>query len=216
MTSTSFTAFDIAVAAIIVISALLSLSRGIAREIASLLSWVGAAIVAWFAYAPAKPILAQVTHQQLFVDLGTAILVFVIPLIIFKIIGSMVASGVEGTRLTTADKVFGLFYGFARGALLVCLAYLLATLVFERRELPDWVTHATLEPPVARGAGFIRGFLPADIRERGQLAGEEALERAKQYRDDAAKGDQPGNQGPSAEDRNKLENLFPQNGGRAQ
>ncbi|WP_165769466.1 CvpA family protein [Arboricoccus pini] len=212
MNQLPFTAFDIAVVAVIVISALLSLSRGIAREIASLLSWIGAAAVAWFAYEPAKPIMTQITHQELFVDLGTAALVFVIPLIILKIIFGMIAANVEGSRLTTADKLFGLVYGFGRGALLVCLAYLLGTLILERREFPTWVTTAYLEPPVARGASIIRAWLPGDIRERGQQAGEEAMERAQRYRNGATVDDGKSKDGPSATDRGKLEQLFPQGG----
>jgi membrane protein required for colicin V production len=182
MDDLSITIFDILVAAIVVISALLSFSRGAVREIFSLASWVGAALTAWFAYPVVRPLVAQALASPLIVDLVAAALVFLVPLIAFKIIAGMLSRGVEGSRLSGADKSLGLVYGVARGALIVSIAYLLGSMLIDPGRFPAWVREARLAPAVETGASWLADFLPSDLEEEGRETVEDALDRAQRNR----------------------------------
>jgi membrane protein required for colicin V production len=173
------TIFDLAVAAILLISALLAVARGFVRELMSLASWVAAAVIAWFAYPAVHPLLAQAVGTGLPADLLTAAAVFLVPLLVLRIVTGMMAERVASSGFGGLDRVFGLAFGLARGALIVCAAYLLATYIIDERDFPPWVTQARLEPPVRGGATWLAGLLPQSMAADGRASVEGALSRAR-------------------------------------
>ena len=195
MNDLPITAFDLAVAAILLISALLAVARGFVREVMSVASWVGAAIIAWYAYPEAHPLLVQAMGPGLLADLATAAAVFLVPLVILRIITGMLAEKVAGSGFGGLDRVLGLAFGLARGALIVCAAYLLATYIIKERDFPAWVTEARLEPPVRGGAIWLAGLLPASMAADGRATVEGALNRAREGR---AQGGAPARAVPAA------------------
>jgi membrane protein required for colicin V production len=182
VTDLSITAFDVAVSVVVLISALIAVARGFLREVMSLASWIGAAIVAWLAYPEVRPLLAEVMGAGIVADLVTALVVFLVPLIVLRVLTGMLAEGVAGLGLGGLDRIVGLAFGLARGAFIVCAAYLLGTYIVDPRRFPPWVTEAVLEPPVRGGAIWLAGLLPDGVTADGRAAVEGALERAREGR----------------------------------
>ena len=55
----------------------------------------------------------------------------------------------------------GLLFGLVRGAVLVCLAWLLAVMVVPpQKEMPSWITEARSLPLIEAGAGRLRALIP--------------------------------------------------------
>lgn len=206
------TAFDIAVVVVILLSALLALARGLLLEVVSLLSWVGAAVVAWLAFPELRPLAAQAIGQPLATDVVTALVCFLVPLIVFRVIGGMLADAVQGAGLGIFDRLLGLVFGAARGAALVCVGYLLAGMVLGRETFPSWVTVARLEPQVRAGADLIEGWLPAAARAQAHQTVEGALGRAQRGRveGDPAAGPKDSGSGYAREPREQMNRLFDQ------
>jgi membrane protein required for colicin V production len=167
------TVLDLVVIAIVVLSAVLSLSRGLVRETLTLLAWIGAFAVAWFAFAPVRPAVADAVPHDLAADLITAALVFLVPLVVFKIIAGMVAKSVDGSGLSLFDKLLGLGFGVARGALIVSLAYLIGTMLITPENEPTWMRNAYLRPQLVAGANLVREFLPPEFEVRTLGVGEQ-------------------------------------------
>lgn len=182
MNELPFTAFDLLVGAAIVISALLALARGLFREIVGLASLVAAAVIAWLSYGSFEPLLREATGSAPVAGLVTAVGVFVIPLLILRTLGNALAGAIAAAGLGPVDKALGLGFGLARGAALVCIAYLLGTVVTDPATFPPWVTRAALEPPVRGGATWIAGFLPPNFAHAGRASVEQAVERARDGR----------------------------------
>jgi membrane protein required for colicin V production len=178
MAGLPITIFDVAVGAIILVSALLSLSRGFVREAFSLLSWIAAGFVAWTAYPAVRPLMQEALGGGFLADAITALLVFLVPLVALKLIGGMFVRGLQGVGLGGADKALGLVYGVARGGLIVSIAYLLASMLIEASRFPVGVRDAALQPPVKAGADLIAGLLPSETRERGRARLETTVEGA--------------------------------------
>jgi membrane protein required for colicin V production len=181
-----FTGFDIVVAIILLLSVLVAVLRGLVREVVSLASWVGAIVVAWYAFEHVRVPARDVVGNDLLGDLLAGAGVFLLPFIIFKILGSMLADGVEGNRLGVIDRLGGLVYGLARGALLVCAGWLVAGFLLKPEQYPVWVRQAWVLPHVEEGATWLRGFLPEQLEAQGRAASAEALEKARQL--DAVRG----------------------------
>lgn len=181
------TAFDVAVLGVIGLSALVALIRGMTREVLALATWVGAVVVAWFGFPYAQE-LAQKTIAEPWLASGAALaLVFLVPLIGFKVVAQILGSHLPGGVFGTLDRAIGVGFGLARGALIVCAAYLGLSMVLEPASHPPWVTQARSLPLVRSGADWIRGLVPEDLRERSREALEAAEEKTFETLGDATR-----------------------------
>ena len=165
----SFTIFDIAVVGVIALSALLALARGAVREVLGLASWIGAVFVALKTYAQARPFVATYIQEPLLADVATAILVFLLPLILFRIAASVIANLVSAASLGGLDRLLGLAFGVFRGALIVCAAYLVLSMLMVPERQPVWIQEAHLLPQVREGAFMLTRVLPENASLLGEL-----------------------------------------------
>lgn len=187
MSEYGITFLDLGVVILVGLSALLAMSRGVIREGLGLLGWVGAFIVAWLSFAQVRPFVEQQLMHPLLTDVVTAVVVFVVPLILFKVLASIVAGGVDASFLRPIDKGLGLLFGAARGAFIVAAGYLIASTVIPPKHHPAWVQEAALLPSIQDGAVFLASYLPEDIIERSRESVAETGERARALRN-AAEG----------------------------
>ena len=162
---------DIAVIAIIGLSALLAFARGFLREVLSIASWIGAAVVAYIAFPHAQPHVRAQIAEPLMADIATGAALFIVALIVFSIASFYLGKLVRGGALTAADRGLGVLFGLLRGAVLVSLAYLLIMWIFQDEETPVWIKEARSAPWVERGAQLLRDLVPEDVvaEHLGQL-----------------------------------------------
>ena len=183
MNDLAFTAFDVLVAVVLLLSVVVALARGAVREILSLLVWVGAAFVAWYGFAPLRPVLAEPIGHPLLTDLATFAVVFVVPLVVLRVLAGLVARRVEQSGFALLDRLFGLVYGFVRGAFLLAVAYLALLVVLDGSRPPDWIDRAASRPYVEQGARLLARLLPPGTLERGRAAARDSVERARRLRE---------------------------------
>src|SRR5262245_50173499 len=123
MSGVQLTLFDIIAIVVVGLSALAAMMRGAVREILSLASWAGAAIVAFLALPFARPFVRPVVAGEGLADGVAAVGVFLVALVVFKMLSRMVVRTVEGSAVSPLDKLLGLAFGAARGVVVVCAAY---------------------------------------------------------------------------------------------
>lgn len=209
------TALDLAVIAMVLVSAILALARGFVRELMTLLTWGGAALTAIWLWAPVREIVANAVSQSLVVDAITLVLAFLVPLIIYKLIASMVVRGVDDSVLSGVDRLLGLVFGAVRGVLVVAVIYLIAIRLVPAEDHPDWVTRAWLLPQVQTAALVVDGLLPADFTEKGFDAIEKGAGTMQDFADprrllDGRPAPAAGEQGYGAASRSAMERLVEQ------
>lgn len=187
MSDLPITLFDLVVGGIILLSTLLALSRGAVREAFGLLSWIGAILAAVYAFQPVRPMVLEAVGNELLTDAAALAIVFFIPFIALKIVTGFIGRAVSRSALGPVDKLLGVGFGFARGALIVCGAYLVGSVIVAEEQHPEWVAAAYLQPPVAHGAEWIAQFLPPGILDTSKEAASEAAldaaERARRIRE---------------------------------
>lgn len=179
MSALAFTAFDVLVAVVLVLSVVVALVRGAVREIASLAAWAGAAVCAWYGFAPLRPVLKEAIGQPLLTDLATFAVVFVVPLVVLRMLGGLVVRRVEGSRFAALDRLFGLVYGLVRGAVLVSAAWLALLVVLDGAPLPGWIARAASRPYVESGARILHGLLPREIAREIRMQATRAAGRVR-------------------------------------
>jgi membrane protein required for colicin V production len=169
-----FEMLDLILGGIMLLSALLALTRGFTREVLSLVSWGLAAAAGLFAAFNQELLAFALDYVQSDVIARIAVGggVFLIVLIILSIISVRVADWVLDSAAGPFDRTFGLLYGLVRGLVLVAVAYLFYVWLVPPEKREDWVRDARSLAVIEQTGEFITDFLPADIKEtlRGRIA----------------------------------------------
>jgi membrane protein required for colicin V production len=151
---------DLGVLAVVLLSAIFAFARGFVRESLSILAWAGAALITYLAFDPVYRLVSAAIHTPLLAYVVDGAGVFFVSLIVLTIATGTLARFVRSSALSPIDRTLGLLFGIARGAALVCLAYLLLDVSVPYKDRPVWVNGARSTPFLREGADLWRGVLP--------------------------------------------------------
>ncbi len=186
-----FNNLDYIVVGIVLVSGVLAMMRGFVRELFSLIAWAGAYFIAIYFYEPAIPFAQRYVKNDQVAEWAAMGIVFAVTLIALMIVGHFVCGFVKGKVLTIIDRSLGFLYGLARGALVICLVYLGATMIFwpdidapapaqhddeDRDAPPEFLMTARTRPIMAFGADALKPLLPDELIDK-EAAKEKADER---------------------------------------
>ena len=173
---------DLAILVVLVLSGLLAFLRGFVAEVLSVAAWIGALFVAVYGYVHLQPFARQVvTFNTTAADAAAGVALFVVALILFTVLGRLASGALSMAGLGAIDRSLGFLFGLARGAALVCLAYLLILwAVPERDDHPEWLTQARALPLVEEGADLLWGLVPSHLLDEADAAAARARRQAEE------------------------------------
>ncbi|MEW8116598.1 MAG: CvpA family protein [Candidatus Thiodiazotropha sp.] len=152
---------DILIIAIIALSAVISLIRGFVQEAISLATWIAAFTLAWLFFRPLALELESWIDVQS-IRLGVAYgIILILVLIIGAVANHFMKVLVSTTGLTGTDRLIGIFFGVARGAVVVAVLILLAGLTPFPND--NWWQSSQLIPFFKDIALWLQSYLPDDI-----------------------------------------------------
>jgi len=152
---------DVVILVLVGLSTVISLWRGFTREALSLVAWVAAFWVGFsFARYPAAYLEPYVSAPSARLALGFLGL-FLATLLLGGVINYLIGKAVDKTGMTGTDRMLGLFFGLARGIVMVAILVLLAGLT----PLPQdpWWRESLFIGHFLPLAEWLRDLLPADI-----------------------------------------------------
>lgn len=151
---------DGAVAAVVMLSTVVAVLRGLVREVLSIVAWVCAGLAAiWFGPHAAIFLRAHVSTPFLAPVLAYAGIFFVV-LVPLHFLGARISYSVHRSPVGTIDRFLGIPFGVARGLLIAGLAYFAISLVVPISEQPSWMTDANVMPMVRDSSDLISSLLP--------------------------------------------------------
>jgi membrane protein required for colicin V production len=172
---------DAALVAVVAISGLVAMYRGFTREVLSILSWVAAAVAAFYvifyqqdlAEGLARQLAdppAQVHRIIARIIIGSGI--FLVVLIIVHLITSHISDTVLDSRIGPIDRILGLGFGVVRGFILVVIPYMFAVSFVckdgatraiaqgcQPGELPGWIEDARSKNMIKSTGSTLFGVL---------------------------------------------------------
>ncbi len=148
---------------VILLSAVISVVRGFFKEAISLTGWI---IAIWLGLAFSGDIAALLTNLISVPSIRIVMafsMVLVVVLMLTALINHLATLMLKKSGLTGTDRVLGVVFGVARGAIIVAILVLLAGLTALPKD--PWWRESTLVPHFERLAVHIRGMLPSDIAD---------------------------------------------------
>ncbi len=154
---------DIAIIALIVLSALLSLFRGFVKEALALASWLVALWVSMLFYEDLAVVMSQWIAEPSLQNIAAFSILFIGVLLLGALVNYLVSKLVVKTGLAATDRMLGVLFGVARGGFIVAIVVLFAGLT----PLPQdpWWQESQLLGYFQEFALWMREYLPRDIAE---------------------------------------------------
>lgn len=150
------TAVDWVLIVVLVLSTLLSLWRGFAREALSLAGWVAAFLVANIFVDQMASMLAGTIENITGRYVASYAILFVVTLIAATFVTFLAGQFVKATGLTVLDRLLGTVFGFARGIILILVCVFVLQQLVPPTEL-RWLDDSALMPHVDMLGQWARG-----------------------------------------------------------
>ena len=176
----ALTAFDAVAILLIIVSALMALARGFIRELATLGAFICALAAAYYARRAFRDPIAgalgdgTATWMPDLIVMATAFIAVYALVAWFGQRLSKNIQGVEGIGLI--DRVAGLAFGVARGAVAIVFFAYLIQLGMEEDRIPPWIAEARTYPYFASAAAYVNENAPRlaeDMREAVPTGGDD-------------------------------------------
>ncbi len=163
----TLTLVDYGIVLVLILSAIISILRGLTREILGLAGWAISILIANYS----APLIEDPIVDLLKVKgLGAALawgLPFAASVVIWFILASLIAPGLKRIGLGSLDRWLGVLFGFVRGYGLVLIVFVAAVFVAEgENNLPNTVKKSHSTPMLSRSAHYFSGFVPKNYRDQ--------------------------------------------------
>src|SRR5262245_45732143 len=159
-----FSYLDAALVAIVAISGIVAMYRGLTREILSILSWIAAAAACVYFVFKFKSEAQQVADQfhapLLVAQVGIGGLLFLVVLLIVHLITSRISGAGTDTRVGAIERIHTLAFGVARRFVLVVIPFMFYEAFVDKPEQQyPWVRDAVSRPYIKSAGDSLRIIL---------------------------------------------------------
>lgn len=153
---------DIVIAGVLLVSGILAYFRGLIRETLTVAGWIGAAFATLYGFPHLRPVIGEFITSGLLTDLASAALIFIVTLVLLTVLTHIISERVKVSSLGHLDCALGFVFGVLRGAVLVALVYIGATIFWTERDFPPAIAEAKSLPLVRAGAELLVRLAPED------------------------------------------------------
>lgn len=185
----SLYSMDTALVVVVALSGLVAMYRGLTREVLSILSWLVAAVSAFYFTIYQRGLAEELAKQfanppqpvhTIIAQVAMGAAIFLVVLIIVHLVTSHISDTVLDSRIGAIDRILGLGFGVVRGFILVVIPYMFAVSFVckdgatraiaqgcQPGELPVWIERAYSKDIVARTGsslfGVLHRFVPSQV-----------------------------------------------------
>lgn len=159
------TAFDIGVGILVLVSALLATTRGLTREVLSLVTWAGSAAFAAYMFFYHPEIARQYITPDIWADVATAVVSFLVALIVLHLLTMRIGDWINDSRLGPLDRTLGFVFGALRGLLIAVVVVIFGKWLLGTN-LPDWAAEAQTLPTLENLGDRLIALLPENLEEQ--------------------------------------------------
>ena len=158
------TAFDYAVLAVLGLSLLLGVWRGLASEVLALAAWIVAFLAGKMLAPEMAPLFGEWIREPALRYAAAFGVIAVLVLAVAAIARLLLSKLLRAVGLGPLDRFLGAAFGVARGGLIVMLLVLIGGMTTQPQEA--WWREAKLAPPLETAALASKPWLPTEVAKR--------------------------------------------------
>ena len=163
---------DIIILILVGISALIALSRGLVKEVISIIGWVLATISIIYILPILEPIIDEYVISGWMASIVGTIIILIVFMLMWYFATNGLIKDIRKSRLSTADRILGLFFGIARAFLLVILFYIMIGWIMPPKTQPEALQDSKYFQLAGTFAKPIEDLIPeetlSEIKERAK------------------------------------------------
>lgn len=156
---------DIGILIIFGISCLAGFMRGFTREVLGLFTWAGSAFATYIAVPLLGGVAKSYIANPMIADAITAVVLFILFLIIFSIISGALANSVKRSNLGSVDRSLGVSFGIVRSIVIICSIEIILSTFTLRQNQAEVIQNARFTPMIRRGSDNLIHLAPQSVRE---------------------------------------------------
>lgn len=168
---------DIVILIVIGISALIALSRGLVKEVLSIIGWVLATMAVIYLLPVLMPFAKEHISSGILAGVTTAICILILFFVVWIYLTAGVVGKIRSSKLSGLDRMLGLFFGIVRAMLLVVLFYILVSWMIPVEKQSDVLIKSKYFQLAGSFAKPLEDLIPEDtlkiIKEKTKQVGEE-------------------------------------------
>lgn len=128
---------DLCILIIVAISALIALNRGLVKEVLSIIGWVLSVVVIVFMLPIVQPLVQVYVKDDTMAMVASSIGIFLVFFIIWLILTSAIVDKIRSSKLSSLDRMLGLFFGVVRACILVILFNIMVGWIIPAEDQPE-------------------------------------------------------------------------------
>ena len=128
---------DFIILAIVLVSALIALNRGLIKEVLSIVGWGLSTIIIVYTLPACVPFVKKYIENGIIAGVATSLALFVIFFIVWIYTTSSVVGKIRTSKLNGLDRFLGLFFGVMRAFLLIVLFYIMMSWIIPNDKQPE-------------------------------------------------------------------------------
>jgi membrane protein required for colicin V production len=214
MQALSITWIDIAVVAVVVISAGFAFGRGLVTETFSIVEWVAAAYVALNFTPSFQPLLQGYISPPWLEYVAVFIGTFLLVLIPLSFLSHRLEEAIKRSEIGPVDRALGLIFGVGRGLAIVGLAYILYAALVPLQSRSPALTNARSYSIIRNSSEVLLELVPGTEKEIASVRGGKNAGKSQSGTGDTEQTAKGGDEAAKpaktygAGDRRALDNLF--------
>ena len=168
--------FDVIILIIVGISALIALSRGLVKEVLSIIGWVLGTVAIIYLLPVLTPFAKLYIESGWLAGVVTSLFILILFLVFWILTTGKIVGKIRSSKLSNVDRILGLFFGIARAFLLIILFYILVSWIIPVDKQSDVLLESKYFQIAGSFAQPIEDLIPEStlqlIREKTKQAGE--------------------------------------------
>lgn len=153
---------DIILLAVVLISGLIALSRGLIKEVLSIIGWVLVTILIVYLLPILLPFAQNFIKSGLMAGIATALIIFTLFSIVWIYLSSHITTKIRTSKLSGLDRLLGLFFGIMRAFLLIILFNILVNWMIPVEKQSEILTESKYFRLAGNFAKPVEELIPQD------------------------------------------------------
>ena len=179
---------DVVILIVVAVSALIALSRGLIKEVLSIVGWILATMAIIYLLPVCLPFTKKFISSGLLAGILTALSIFVIFFVFWIYSTSQIIGKIRTSKLNGLDRFLGLFFGIMRAFLLVVLFNIMVSWIIPEDRQSETLTNSKYFRLAGKFAQPIEEMIPQEtldlIKEKTKQFGEDEEQAEDKEKDE--------------------------------